>query len=148
MHVIEGELGMNVYSEEITLSTSGEVDMVNITDNLIGILKQSGMINGIVTIFVVGATGALTTIEYEPGLEEDFPAMLERVAPKNIKYKHHLTWHDDNGHSHVRASLIGPSLTIPFVNTKLTLGTWQQIVFLELDTRPRQRTIIAQIMGI
>ena len=147
MHVIEGELGMNVYSEEITLSTSGEVDMVNITDNLIGILKQSGMINGIVTIFVVGATGALTTIEYEPGLEEDFPAMLERVAPKHIQYKHHLTWHDDNGHSHVRASLIGPSLTIPFVNTKLTLGTWQQIVFLELDTRPRQRTLIAQIMG-
>jgi len=138
---------MNVYSEKLTFETEGEVDMINITREVVGAVQNSTMKDGIVTIFVVGATGAITTIEYEPGLNEDFPAMLERVAPKHIEYKHHYTWHDDNGHSHVRASLVGPSLTVPFINRELTLGTWQQIVFVELDTRPRQRTLIAQVLG-
>lgn len=140
-------LGMDVYTEEIALKTAGEVDMVNITGHVTEAVKRSTMKGGIVTVFVVGATGAVTTIEYEPGLKEDFPAMLERIAPKHIEYKHHYTWHDDNGHSHVRASLVGPSITIPFVNQKLTLGTWQQIVFVELDTSHRQRILIAQVLG-
>ena len=92
-------------------------------------------------------TAAITTIEYEPGLRNDFPKMLNRIIPKNIEYEHDNTWHDGNGHSHVRASLIGPSLTVPFKDGKLILGTWQQIVFLELDTRSRERKITTQIIG-
>jgi len=103
--------------------------------------------NGIVTVFVPGSTGALTTIEYEPGLLKDFPNLLERVAPKNLAYEHEKRWHDGNGHSHVRASLIGPDLTVPFSNGRLTLGTWQQIIFVELDVRSRARNLILQIMG-
>ena len=142
-----GELDMNVYTEELSLSTTGEVDMVNITEDVGGVIKRSALKDGIVTVFVVGATGAMTTIEYEPGLKEDFPAMLERVAPKQIEYKHHLTWHDDNGHSHVRASLLGPSLSVPVVGGRLMLGTWQQIILVDFDTRPRTRTVICQIIG-
>jgi secondary thiamine-phosphate synthase enzyme len=101
----------------------------------------------VITIFVSGSTGALTTIEYEPGLVVDFPNMLDRIAPKDVEYAHEKMWHDGNGHSHVRASLIGPSLTIPFKDKKLLLGTWQQIVFLELDTRSRNRNLVLQIVG-
>jgi len=96
---------------------------------------------------VPGATGALTTIEYEPGLKSDFPAILSRIVPKTIEYQHDNTWHDGNGHSHVRASLVGPSLTIPFHERDLTLGTWQQIVILEMDIRPRNRKVMVQIIG-
>jgi secondary thiamine-phosphate synthase enzyme len=103
--------------------------------------------NGIVTIFVSGSTAAVTTIEYEPGLRTDFPIMLNRIIPKDIEYKHDETWHDGNGHSHVRASLIGPSLTVPFKDRNLILGTWQQIVFIELDIRSRERRITLQIIG-
>ena len=94
-----------------------------------------------------GATAAVTTIEYEPGLKNDFPEMLSRVAPSNIEYMHDNAWHDGNGHSHVRASLVGPSLTIPFINSDLVLGPWQQIVLVEMDTQPRRRSIIVQVMG-
>ena len=103
--------------------------------------------NGIVTLFVVGSTAAITTIEYEQGLQRDFPSMLERIAPKGIEYEHDNTWHDDNGHAHIRASLIGPSLTIPFINGETSLGTWQQIVFVEMDTRSRKRKIVVQLIG-
>ena len=96
---------------------------------------------------MAGSTAAITTIEYEPGLINDFPEMLSRIIPKNIEYEHDNTWHDGNGHSHVRASLVGPSLTVPIINGKLTLGTWQQIVLLEMDTRPRNRNLILQIMS-
>jgi secondary thiamine-phosphate synthase enzyme len=102
--------------------------------------------NGIVTIFVSGST-AVTTIEYEPDLRSDFPIMLNRIVPKDIEYKHDETWHDGNGHSHIRASLIGPSLTIPFKDRNLILGTWQQIVFIELDIRSRERRITLQIVN-
>jgi len=98
-------------------------------------------------VFVPGSTGALTTIEYEPGLIHDFPAALERIVPRNIRYEHERRWHDGNGHSHVRASILGPSLTVPFTNGKLALGTWQQIVFVELDVRPRTRELVVQIVG-
>jgi len=110
-------------------------------------VTESKLMNGIVTIFVPGSTGAITTIEYEPGLLKDFPNMLTRLAPKSLEYEHEKRWHDGNGHSHVRASLIGPSLTIPFTKGRLTLGTWQQIVFIELDVRSRIRYLIFQVIG-
>jgi secondary thiamine-phosphate synthase enzyme len=122
-------------------------DLIDITGMVRQALKESGLSSGLATIFVPGATGAVTTIEYESGLVEDMRSALERWAPMNIEYSHDEKWHDGNGHSHVRASLIGPSLTIPFLKGKLMLGTWQQIVFLEMDNRPRHRKIIVQIMG-
>jgi secondary thiamine-phosphate synthase enzyme len=121
--------------------------MIDITRQTDEAIKASGLQDGIVAIFVSGSTAAVTTIEYEPGLKKDFPAMLDRVAPKNIEYEHDNTWHDGNGHSHVRASLIGPSLTVPFNDKRLMLGTWQQIVLVETDTRPRERSIILQMIG-
>ena len=138
---------MKVVNKELHFSTKGEVEMVNITDEVQKLVSNSGIKDGIVTLFVPGSTAALTTIEYEPGLLKDFPKMLNRVAPKDISYEHEKMWHDGNGHSHVRASLIGPSLTIPILNGRLCLGTWQQIVFVELDVRQRSRRLIAQVMG-
>ena len=121
--------------------------MINITDQTLKAILESKLETGIVTIFISGSTAAVTTIEYESGLRTDFPMMLNRIIPKDIKYKHDETWHDGNGHSHVRASLIGPSLTVPFKDRSLVLGTWQQIVFIELDIRSRQRRITLQIIG-
>lgn len=131
----------------VKIKSKGENDIINITDQTSKALHESEIMNGTVTLFVSGSTGALTTIEYEPGLMKDFPDMLERIAPRNIEYGHEKMWHDGNGHSHVKASLIGPSLAIPFKNKELLLGTWQQIVFVELDTRSRERNIVLQIMG-
>jgi len=105
------------------------------------------MRSGVAVLFVPGSTGAITTIEYEPGLLADLPIALERLAPKDASYEHEKRWHDGNGHSHIRASTIGPDLSVPFRDKKLTLGTWQQIVFLELDVRPRDRTVIVQLVG-
>lgn len=135
-----------VVHRELSLRTK-ELEMVDITEQVSRLVRESGLKNGIVTVFVPGSTGAVTTIEYEPGLLKDFPAMLDRVAPKDVYYEHEKMWHDGNGHSHVRASLIGPSITIPFINGRLTLGTWQQLVFIELDIRPRSRSIVVQIVG-
>ncbi len=135
------------YSEVISISTKGETDIINITDDVSRIIKSSGIKNGIGCVFVPGATGAITTIEYEPGLLQDLPKALERLFPKGIEYRHEQTWHDGNGHSHIRASMIGPSLTVPIKNGKLILGTWQQIIFLELDVRKRKREIVVQIVG-
>ena len=129
------------------LSSKGENDIIDITNNVEKILLESQLKNGMVTLFVVGSTAAITTIEYEQGLQRDFPSMLERIAPKGIEYEHDNTWNDGNGHAHVRASLIGPSLTIPFINGETSLGTWQQIVFVEMDTRSRERKIVVQIIG-
>ena len=138
---------MKVISKTIQLSSKGENDVIDITRQVSNVVKDSNIENGTVTIFVVGSTAAITTIEYEPGLINDFPEMLSRIIPKNVEYEHDNTWHDGNGHSHVRASLVGPSLTVPIIDSKLTLGTWQQIVLLEMDTRPRNRTLILQIMS-
>ena len=121
--------------------------MVDLTETVEGFLRDSKLSNGTVTVFVSGSTGSIITIEFEPGLINDFPNMLNRIIPKEMDYGHEQMWHDGNGHSHVKASLIGPSLTIPFVDKKLCLGTWQQIVFLELDTRSRNRSLVLQIMG-
>jgi secondary thiamine-phosphate synthase enzyme len=138
---------MALITKTVQIKSSGENDMIDITQQAIASIMEGNIRDGIITIFVPGSTAAITTIEYEPGLKRDFPKMLSRIAPKNIEYDHDNTWHDGNGHSHVRASLVGPSLTIPFRNHGLLLGTWQQIVLLEMDTKPRQRDIIIQIMG-
>ena len=142
-----GDFELTVVTKQLSLNTRGEGDIIDLTGMVSEAVHESGVKNGVVTVFVPGATGALTTIEYEPGLLMDFPNMLERVAPKSILYEHEKRWHDGNGHSHVRASLIGPSLTVPIVKGELTLGTWQQIVFLELDVRKRSRNLTLQIMG-
>ena len=145
--LICGDSELTVVTKQLSLSTEGEGDIIDLTERVFEAVHRSEVKNGMVTVFVPGATGALTTIEYEPGLLMDFPNMLERVAPKSLLYEHEKRWHDGNGHSHVRASLIGPSLTVPVVEGKLTLGIWQQIVFIELDVRNRSRKIILQIMG-
>ena len=138
---------MNIITKTLFYQTRGENDILDITEDVTRALISTKMKNGTVTIFIPGSTGAITTIEYEPGLLLDLPNTLEKIAPRNLPYEHEKRWHDGNGHSHVRASLIGPSLTVPFVDKVLTLGTWQQIVFLELDARNRRRKIILQIMG-
>ena len=138
---------MSVITKILTVSSNGESDMIDITRQTDETIKASGLQDGIVTIFVSGSTASITTIEYELGLKKDFPKMLTRIAPSEIEYEHNNTWHDGNGHSHVRASLIGPSLTVPFKNKSLMLGTWQQIVLLEMDTRPRERKLVLQIIG-
>jgi secondary thiamine-phosphate synthase enzyme len=122
-------------------------DIIDITDRVQGALQSTSLNAGVVTTFAPGATGAVTTIEHEDGLIADLKNALERIAPQDIDYAHNQRWHDGNGHSHIRATLLGPSLCVPFVERRLMLGTWQQIVFLELDNRPRQRKVILQIMG-
>ncbi|MDY6966225.1 MAG: secondary thiamine-phosphate synthase enzyme YjbQ [Halobacteriota archaeon] len=138
---------MNVYSEQISFETSGNADVIDITRAVEGAVKDTDLQDGIATVFVPGATGAVTTIEYEPGLVEDIKTALERLMPEKINYKHDLRWGDGNGHSHIRASFLGPSLTVPFLDGHLQLGTWQQIIFIDLDNRPRSRSVIVQIMG-
>jgi len=138
---------MSIYSGKIILKTNGEVDIIDITDDIQKEINKSNIKNGIICVFVPGSTGTLTTIEYELGLKKDFPEFLERIIPKNKYYKHHETWNDDNGHSHVRASLMGPSVNLPLIDGKLVHGTWQQIVFIELDTSKRNRNLICQIVG-
>ncbi len=138
---------MTVVTKNIQVKSKSENDIIDITDQVSKIVKESKIENGAVIVFVVGSTTAITTIEYEPGLQKDFPEMLSRLAPKDIEYAHDNAWHDGNGHSHVRASLIGPSLAIPIIGGRLTFGTWQQIVLVEVDTRPRERKIILQVIG-
>jgi len=138
---------MAVITKQIKISSKSENDIIDITEQVADAISKSGISNGTITVFVSGSTGAITTIEYEPGLVKDFPEMLSRIAPDDINYEHEQRWHDGNGRSHVKASLVGPSLTIPFKDGQLLLGTWQQIVFLELDTRARTRTLVLQIIG-
>jgi secondary thiamine-phosphate synthase enzyme len=138
---------MTVVTDQILLPRTTELQIVDITGDAAAAVARSGLRDGAVTIFTPGSTGAITTIEFEPGLRQDFPAMLERIVPRNIPYQHDLTWHDGNGHSHTRASLLGPGITVPFCSRQLTLGTWQQIVFIELDNKARQRKLVVQIIG-
>ncbi|MGA1872175.1 MAG: secondary thiamine-phosphate synthase enzyme YjbQ [Thermoplasmatota archaeon] len=139
---------MVVYTEEISFRTTGEGQIVDITDDIETIVGRSGIRTGIVSSSVAGATAALTVIEYEPGLIEDFPRMLERIIPKGIDYAHHRTWDDGNGHSHVRASLIGPDVTMPVREGRMVRGTWQHMVFLELDVRStRARVVHVTVIG-
>jgi secondary thiamine-phosphate synthase enzyme len=138
---------MRISTKNILLRTKGENDVIDISEKTIEAVNESSIENGLITIFVGGSTAAITTIEFEPGLRNDFPNMLARIAPKDIEYHHDKTWHDGNGHSHVRASLIGPSLTIPIIGGKLMTGRWQQIILLEMDIQSRDRNIIFQILG-
>ncbi|MFW9807188.1 MAG: secondary thiamine-phosphate synthase enzyme YjbQ [Candidatus Thorarchaeota archaeon] len=138
---------MSTHHENISFQTRGDCDMIDITHLVEKAVGKSEMKTGICTVFCTGSTGSITTIEYEDGLLKDFPVAMERVAPKDALYEHHLRWHDGNGHSHIRASILGPSLTIPFVNGKLTLGTWQQITFVDFDNKPRSRRLEIVIIG-
>ena len=138
---------MAVTTEKITVETRPEMQIIDITDRTANLIKKAGTENGTVTLFVPGSTGALTTVEYEPGLENDLHEFYERLIPRGASYHHEQAWHDGNGHSHVRASLLGPSLAVPVVNGTMTLGTWQQIIFIDFDRPARSREIIVQIMG-
>ena len=138
---------MTVVTKDIAFQSKGNCDIIDITSQVTKNVEESKVNNGIATVFVSGSTAGVTTIEYEPNLLSDFKNMWDRVMPRNIPYEHDKTWGDGNGHSHVRASTLGASLTIPFVNKRLTLGTWQQIVFVDFDNRPRSRKIAIQILG-
>ena len=138
---------MTTYSGEIKLATQGEPDIIDITAQVEEQVEKSTIRSGLVTVFCQGSTAAITTIEFEPGLLKDLPEAMERFAPREAVYEHHLRWQDGNGHSHVRASIIGPSITIPVLKGKMPLGTWQQIVLVELDVRPRTRKVIVQVVG-
>ncbi len=138
---------MTVLTTSLHVETRRETDVVNLTDQVRSTVRDSGVKSGIVTIFVPGSTASVTTTEFEPGVFTDLPAALQRIAPREADYVHHQTWGDDNGRSHVRASILGPGLTVPFKDSRLLLGTWQQIVLVELDTRGRRRSIVIQVMG-
>ena len=138
---------MTITSKAIRLSTEGHCHVVDITSEVAAGISESGIDNGSVTIFITGSTAGVTTIEFEPGLLSDLKDMWDRVIPQNIPYEHDRAWGDGNGHSHVRASLLGSSLVVPFVNKQMVLGTWQQIVVVDFDNRARSREIILQLMG-
>jgi secondary thiamine-phosphate synthase enzyme len=136
-----------VHTDKQRIATRGQGDAHDVTKLVNAAIARSAIRNGLVTVAVVGSTAGLTTIEFEPGAVADFNALLERLAPRTGQYQHHLQWGDDNGSSHVRAALIGPSVTLPVIAGKTALGTWQQITLVELDTRARDREIIIQVLG-
>ena len=138
---------MEVETHSINFKTNSNCDIIDITGKVEAVLSESSFDEGNVLLFADGSTAGITTIEYEPGLLKDYPKFFDRIAPVNINYEHDNTWHDGNGHSHVRASLQGASLTVPFVNGSLTLGTWQQIIFVDFDNRSRSREVVVQLMG-
>jgi secondary thiamine-phosphate synthase enzyme len=135
------------YQREIQVQTTGHKEMHDLTDEVARIVADSGVRSGVAHIFNVGSTAAVGTIEFEPGLEEDLPNMLDKLLPPSRNYGHEHAWHDGNGHSHLQATLLGPSLTVPIKDRKLVLGTWQQIFHLECDIKPRRRTIAITVMG-
>ena len=136
-----------VSTDTISLNTKGFSDVLDITDKVAGILERSGIQNGLVNVFCSGSTGGITTIEFESGVIKDLQKAIEKIVPSNVSYEHDKRWGDGNGFSHVRAALMKPSLTVPIVKGKLTLGTWQQIVFMDFDNRGRDRKIVVQIVG-
>lgn len=138
---------MAVRTIHFDLQTGGNNDTHDITPQVARAVEESDLGGGIVTVFVPGSTGGVTTIEYESGAVSDLDEMLERIVPRDIEYRHNLRWGDGNGHSHVRAALVGPSLTVPFDDGRLILGTWQQIIFVDFDNRSRRRDLVVQIMG-
>lgn len=138
---------MPVKTASISLNTRGDADVHDITSQVARHVMNSGFKDGTVTVFCPSATSALTTIEYESGALSDLRRLFDEIIPQNREYAHNARWQDGNGHSHVRAALLGPSLTIPFVDFKLTLGTWQQVIYLDFDVHPRQRQLVVQIIG-
>jgi len=135
---------MAVITDYVSISTKGRRDTVDITSMLQHIVLKNKVKDGIVVVFVPGSTAAITTIEYEPGLKQDIDCFLEKILPYSEDYHHHNTWHDDNGAAHLQAALIGPSLTVPIIDGTLTLGSWQQVILIDCDTRPRKRTLLPQ----
>jgi len=138
---------MAVSTQKIAVKTNGHTDILDITDHVAGALGKSGLHEGILTVFVPGSTAGVTTIEYEPGLLRDLPEAMEKVAPTGVQYHHDATWGDGNGYAHVRAALMGASFTVPFSEGRMILGTWQQIILVDFDNRPRRRELIVQVMG-
>ncbi|RJP29694.1 MAG: YjbQ family protein [Candidatus Omnitrophota bacterium] len=138
---------MKIVNETLSFKTRGNPDLINITADVAKCLGSKKFINGSIILFVIGSTAALTTFEYEPGMIKDIQEIFEKLVPSAKGYHHDQTWGDANGFSHIRSALVGPSLTIPFKDAELLLGTWQQIVLLEFDNRPRQRKIAVQIIG-
>ncbi len=136
-----------VSTHKHTVSTSGQSDAHDITPVVDRFVRDSSLGSGVAIVFVVGSTAGITTIEFEPGAIADLNHVFERLAPRDGEYRHHLRWGDDNGSSHVRAALLGPSITVPFSDKRLSLGTWQQIMLLEFDTRPRRREVVVQLIG-
>jgi secondary thiamine-phosphate synthase enzyme len=139
---------LTVRTHYLSFPTQGEGDVVNLTDEVNALLRQSGLGAGTVTVFAPGATGAVTTLEFEPGAVRDFQRLFDQIVPRDQPYRHNLLLSDGNGHSHVRAGLLGPSVTIPFVQGRLALGTWQEVVFVCFDDRPRDRRAVVQLMGV
>lgn len=138
---------LSTYHQIISFVTKGDCDIIDITKKVESIVTESGLSTGLCTIFCPGSTCAVTSIEYEEGLLKDFPEAMERIAPQHAKYEHDKRWGDGNGHAHIRASVVGPSFIIPFIGKKLTLGTWQQVVFIDYDNRPRNRNLEILILG-
>ena len=136
-----------VYRETIEFKTEGNMDMTDLTDEVAGIIKRSGIIEGICHVFNVGATGAISTIEFEPGLQGDFPKAMFKLIPVSKEYRHEFTWHDGNGHSHIQASLMGPDVTMPVQKGHLLTGDWQQIFHYEADNKPHNRKVIVTVIG-
>lgn len=138
---------MPVSTQSFTVETRGNTDVLDITPQVAQALEHSGLQDGIATVFISGSTGGITTVEFKPGLKRDLPEIMDELVPAGRRYHHDDTWHDGNGHAHLRSSLVGTSFTVPFVGGRLILGTWQQIVFLDFDNRPRRREILVQLMG-
>jgi len=138
---------MTVRHLELRLATRGGGDMHDLTEGVAGAVRSAGITDGTATVFVPGATAGITTIEFEPGLRQDFPAAMERFAPRDLAYEHDRTWHDGNGHAHVRASALGPSVTVPVAAGRPVLGTWQQIVLVDFDNRARDRRVVVTVLG-
>jgi len=136
-----------VVNRQIRIATQGDGDVIDITQKVSEHLRASGIKAGIVTLFAPSSTSALTTIEYESGAVHDLQSLFDRIVPPHADYRHNLRWGDGNGHAHVRHALLGPSLTVPFVDGRLTLGTWQQVVLVDFDNRPRSRSVVVQILG-
>ena len=138
---------MAIFTFSLPLSTRGSADMIDITGEVAQFVRQTELKSGVVTVFCPSSTSALTTIEYESGALNDLKRLFNEILPQDKNYAHNARWGDGNGHSHVRAALLGPSLSVPFVNSQLALGTWQQVIFVDFDNRPRRRELVVQVMG-
>lgn len=138
---------MKIYHKEISFDTEGELDIKNLTPEILNTARESKVVNGIINVFSIGSTAAISILEYEPGLKKDMATIMDKMVPKGIEYEHHKRWGDFNGHSHIRASIVKSSITLPLINGDVVLGTWQQVVFIEFDIRPRKRKVIVSILG-
>lgn len=145
---MQSEQGAAVFTRELEFPDCAELDVLNITPEIAQAVRDSGLRNGSVTVFIPGATGVITCLEYEPGVIADFKAAIERISPHDMRYEHNVLQADGNGHSHVRAGLLGPSLAVPVVDGELTLGVWQQVVMVNCDNRRRTRRVVVQMIGV